>query len=123
MQLVTWNIRGLNKPHKQRELKLFMKENNIRILALLKHKIKKDLAGKVIQKVAPRWKYEGNYEMTEKGGIWILWDCQYVECEVVSKTDQYIHSKVKIKSSGLQFSFVAIYGLHTINDRVQMWEE
>lgn len=44
MQLITWNIRGLNQPYKQKELKLFMRENNVSIIAILEHKIKEGLA-------------------------------------------------------------------------------
>jgi len=44
MQLVTWNTRGLNKPHKQKELRLFLRENNVSIIAVLEHKIKDGLA-------------------------------------------------------------------------------
>lgn len=52
MKLVTWNTRGINELHKQKELKLFMKENNIGVIAVLEHKIKEHLASIVIQKIA-----------------------------------------------------------------------
>lgn len=72
MQLVTWNIRELNKLHKQKKLKLFMKENNVSSIAILEHKVKEGLANEMIQKVALGWRYEENYEFTAKGRIWVL---------------------------------------------------
>ncbi|KAH0664989.1 hypothetical protein KY285_026195 [Solanum tuberosum] len=117
------NIRGLNKPYKQEELKLFMRENNVSIIAILEHKIKEGLANKIFQKVAPGWRYEGNYAYTTKGRIWILWDPKYMDCVVGSKTAQYIQTNIKVKGSGIAFVFVAIYGLHTIHDRLGLWED
>lgn len=55
MRLVTWNTRGINKLHKQREFK------NVGIIAVLEHKIKEHLAKKVTQKLAQGWKWEANY--------------------------------------------------------------
>lgn len=66
MKLVTWNITRLNKLHKQKELKLFMKENNVGIIEVLEHKVKEKLAEKAIQKMATWWKWEENYEYTDK---------------------------------------------------------
>lgn len=40
MNLVTWNVRGLNKPYKQKEFRLFMKNNNVVIIAVLEHRVK-----------------------------------------------------------------------------------
>lgn len=46
-----------------------MKENNVSIISMIEHKVKKDLASRVIQQVAPRWKYEKNYAFPNKGRI------------------------------------------------------
>lgn len=90
----------MNKHHKQKELKLFLKENNVSIIAMLEHKIKKNLASRLIQKVAPQWKYE-SYAFSDKRRIWILWDTQHVKCEVANKTSRFIHTRVKIKRVGM----------------------
>lgn len=42
---------------------------------------------------------------------------------MVSKTAQYIQTNIKIKGSGMAFVFVEIYGLHTIHDRLGLWED
>lgn len=43
MHLVTWNTKRINKLHKHKELKLFMKENNVSIITILEHKIKEGI--------------------------------------------------------------------------------
>jgi len=42
---------------------------------------------------------------------------------VGTKSYQFIQAKVQVKSSGLEFTFVAAYGLHTMQDRVKLWED
>lgn len=62
MTLITWNTRGLNNLHKQKEMKLFMKINKVSIIAIIEHKIKENIASRVILKIAPGWLYAANYE-------------------------------------------------------------
>ncbi|KAK4707488.1 hypothetical protein R3W88_032980 [Solanum pinnatisectum] len=111
MKLVTWNTKGINNLHKQKEIKLFLTENKVEITALLEHKIKEHKAGKVIQKIAQCWKWEANYEHTDKGRMWLL------------KSNQYIQSRVIVKRTSMVFCLVAIYGIHTTDDRLQQWKE
>lgn len=123
MKLVTWNTRGLNKIHKQKELKLFMKENKVSIIAVIEHKVKENVASRIIQKIAPGWKFEANYEHTDKGRLWVLWDPQVIDCTMMSQSDQYIQCRVVMRSNTMVFILVAIYGLHNIHDRLKLWED
>lgn len=51
-----------------------MKENKVGIITILEHKVKEHLASRVTQKLAPGWRYATNYEYTDEGRIWLLWD-------------------------------------------------
>lgn len=55
MSLVAWNVKGLNKGYKRRELKLFIKEHNMGIIAIVEHRIKEDKEASIINKIAPGW--------------------------------------------------------------------
>ena len=48
--IASWNIRGLNWPNKQEDVKIFLHSNKIGLVGLLETKIKE----KNIQKVAAR---------------------------------------------------------------------
>lgn len=72
MKLDTWNTREINKLHKQKEIKLFMKENKVDIIVLLEHKIKEQKPEKIIQKIAQGWKWETNYEHTDNTNMAIV---------------------------------------------------
>ncbi|XP_070057316.1 uncharacterized protein [Nicotiana tomentosiformis] len=86
MSVVTWNIRGLNKAYKQKEIKEFIKQNKKAVIALVEHGIKEQKASSIIN-------------------------------------DQIIHGQVRTHSRLLAFGFTAIYGLHTIKDRLSMWQK
>jgi len=51
MKCIAWNVRGLNKVHKQVEFRNFCRRNKAAILVVLEHKIKEGKAGKIIQKM------------------------------------------------------------------------
>nr|XP_009590938.1 uncharacterized protein LOC104088038 [Nicotiana tomentosiformis] len=70
--IVTWNVRGLNKVYKQKELRLFIRENNIVLIAILEHRVKENKAGQVIKKVAVGWDWRVNYSYCAKGRIWLF---------------------------------------------------
>lgn len=123
MKLITWNIRGLNKAARQKEVKWFLTSNKVYIIAILEHKIKKLNADQVTRRIAPGWKYMDNYEQSSKGRIWILWDPSEIECKEMCKTDQLIHTSVYVKRLDTQFNFTVVYGLHKIEHKKCLWSE
>lgn len=72
MNIVTWNVRGLNKVYKQKELKVIIKENKIGLLAILEHRVVEKLETKIIQKIAQGWRWISNASSNNKGRIWII---------------------------------------------------
>lgn len=42
MSVVTWDVRGLNKAYKQQELKGFIKEKKVVLLAIIEHRMNED---------------------------------------------------------------------------------
>lgn len=51
MKLVTLNVRGLNKIYKQKKLNEFLKENKVGIVTIVEHKVKHQVAVKIVNKV------------------------------------------------------------------------
>ncbi|KAJ8433454.1 hypothetical protein Cgig2_014495 [Carnegiea gigantea] len=76
--LQDWNIRGLNWPNKQEDVKIFLHEKQIGLVGLLETKVK-----------------EKNVEkLNTKGRIWVAWrPCQYV-VHIISMDEQFIHCKL-----------------------------
>lgn len=53
--IVTWNVRGFNKMFKHKELKVFMRDNKVDMIAICEHRVKDTKAAKIIRKVLPGW--------------------------------------------------------------------
>ncbi|XP_060212197.1 uncharacterized protein LOC132639796 [Lycium barbarum] len=123
MKVITWNVRDINKLYKHRELKVFIKENKVGVIAIAEHRVKEIRAAKLIKKLVPGWSWCNNYNSCPKGRIWILWNPNLVDFRKLHKHGQLIHGEVYIHSIGLRFLFTAVYGLHTIQDRRGMWNE
>lgn len=102
---------------------MFVKENKVSIIAILERKIKENMENRVVRKIVPGWKFEANHEYSNKGRIWLLWNPQLRECVILNKSEQYIQGRVILRRKSLSFLFVAIYGLHTIQNRKKMWED
>ncbi|XP_070014516.1 uncharacterized protein [Nicotiana sylvestris] len=121
--LTTWNIRGLNKIPKQKEVKRFIRSNKVKMIALLEHKIKEQKALQIIRRITPGWACITNYEYSNRGRIWILWDISEIDCVELGKSSQYIHTIIQIKSMSMRFNLTAIYGLHTVEERRGLWND
>jgi exonuclease III len=61
MKILIWNIRGLNKPLKQREIKKMVSRLNISIVCLVETRVKQDHVLKIRDDMLPGWEIFHNY--------------------------------------------------------------
>ncbi|XP_070004802.1 uncharacterized protein [Nicotiana sylvestris] len=108
MKLATWNVSGLNKTYKQKEMKMFIKNNNILILAIIEHRVKESNAIAILKKIVTGWSWCHNYNHNRRGKIWIGWDQNVVNFDVEQTAEQFIHGKVKVCNLGMEFQFTAV---------------
>ena len=75
MNVLIWNVRGLNDPVKQKEVVGKVKENKINLVCLLETIIKENKMKAVISRHFQGWQMFHNYsEGARNGRIWILWN-------------------------------------------------
>ena len=55
--IVSWNIRGLNWPNKQEDLKIFLHSNKVGLIGLMETKVRVENDGKIAARLFPRWKW------------------------------------------------------------------
>lgn len=123
MNWCTWNVRGLNNPCKLVEVKKFISQNNLAMVALLESRVKQANCVKVRKKFGSSLKWEDNYDYSERGRIWLAWDPSKVVVSVTQKSSQLIHGLIIDKSSGLLMYFTAVYDLHTVEIRKPLWQD
>lgn len=123
MYLCTWNVRGLNNPCKRIEVKRFINQNKLTFIAQLETRVKQHNSTKVMKKFENNWKWEDNYDYSERGRIWLAWNPAKIMVNVILKSSQFIHESLFDKGSGLQICFTAVYGLHTVETRKPLLQD
>ena len=68
------------------------------------------------------WLWLCNYYHSPKGRIWLGWNADRVTVNVLKVHEQFIHCSVSSKDLSTQIHLTVVYGLHSIHDRLPMWE-
>ncbi|XP_070046258.1 uncharacterized protein [Nicotiana tomentosiformis] len=68
-----WNARGLNKPHKQKEMNLFMNNQRVGLFGLLETKIKRAKAQQAAFNLCNGWSFTTNLVKHPGGKVWVVW--------------------------------------------------
>ncbi|XP_021764051.1 uncharacterized protein LOC110728715 [Chenopodium quinoa] len=63
-----------------------------------------------------------NYDHSPKGRICLGWNADRVTINVLKIHEQFIHCSVSSKGLSTQIHLTVVYGLHSIHDRLPMWE-
>ena len=71
--IIAWNIRGLNWPNKQEDLKAFLHTSKVGMVGLMETKIKMTKDRTIVAKTFLGWRWDNNSTPTIKGRVWIAW--------------------------------------------------
>lgn len=69
-----WNIRGVNKRYKQKELRNYIKAKKIKLAGIIETRVKEHKFQAISRNIIPRWEALNNYQYASNGRIWIVWD-------------------------------------------------
>src|SRR4051812_37264532 len=89
--LVSWNVRGLNKSGKLKEISSRLNLLKPDIVILIETRVMRDKAKNIRDKLHVHDCYVDNYHYHESGRIWISWNDSAIDVKVVNSSDQYIH--------------------------------
>ena len=109
---VSWNIRGLNWPNKQEDVRLFLQSNKVGLIRLLETKVKVVNVDKVASHTFPGWNCHYNFSYNPKGRIWIAWRPSSYNLEVLQESNQYIHCLLTLLSSNKKLFITIICGMN-----------
>jgi len=110
--ILAWNVRGLNRPNKQEDIKYFLNKQGLGITALLEIKIKKENISLVAERMFRGWSWTTNVEAHPKVCIWVAWRAQMYQLQVMHLTNQVIHCKVFNQQRQVCFYVTFVYGLN-----------
>ncbi|XP_052180824.1 uncharacterized protein LOC127794010 [Diospyros lotus] len=118
MQIVAWNVRGLNQAPKQFEVRSFISSQKLTFVALLETRVQERHAADVSHNVMPFWNWDFNYDTCDGGRIWIGYDPNALSVQTLLKSDQDIH--VKVTSSEILIPFVLSWDFNVCRDCSEM---
>lgn len=120
LNIVSWNCRGAGArsfPSLVRDSKM---NYNIHVLIILEPRISGERADKVISKLG----FNNNFRVEAEGysvGILILWDESTAKLDIISTSNQYIHTSIKYIEDTEGFFLTCIYGSPTPTLRQNLW--
>lgn len=79
-------------------------------------------SSKYIQSSFPGWNYAANYEFSDLGRIWVIWDPS-VNLSIHSKSKQVITCVVRLPNSDSDIAVSYVYGVNCKIGRELLWDE
>lgn len=104
-----WNARGLNKPHKQKEMNLLMNNQKVGLFSLLETKIKRGKAQQASLNLCNGWSFNTNPAQHPGRKIWIVWKPLVYDVNIVNITEQLVHCIVQHRGTKRQLNIILIY--------------
>lgn len=114
MIVSTWNIRGLNKPLKQKEIRAYLLKNKVDICGILETRVKKGNSKNIFRRIACDWDYCFNNEHAYNGRIWMIWK-KDIDVHIIDKGSDFIHCKVT--RGDIKTVLTVIYGSNDLHQR------
>ncbi|XP_028074446.1 uncharacterized protein LOC114276808 [Camellia sinensis] len=113
--------RGFNNPHRLKEVKKFLLNEDIKILGILETKIKA-LNEQEIFSGVNNWPFLTNSQPTKTGRICVCWDPAFCKVTLLSASDQYIFCEVHEFSSDNMFKICFVYADNKPDIRKEFFE-
>ncbi|KAJ8421596.1 LOW QUALITY PROTEIN: hypothetical protein Cgig2_020785 [Carnegiea gigantea] len=121
-RICSWNIRGLNWPNKQKDVKIFLQERNIGIIGLFETKVKEKNIEMVATKLFQGWHWQHNFHLNTKWRIWVAWRPRHYNVQIISMEEQFIHYRAMHTTTMKSVYLTFIYGANQEGQRRALWE-
>ena len=118
--ILSWNIRGLNWPNKQEDMKLFLHKNNIDSVGLPETKVKLHKVDTIAANIFPGWRWHHNFHLNPKGGTWIAWQPRQYNVNILSTTDQLTHCQATKLAKRISFHVTFVYEMNKEQQRLPL---
>lgn len=119
--ILSWNVRGLNRVAKNKEVSSRLFNLNPKVAILLETRVRQNNFDKCKKRLEKKWQVIENYSHSVNGRIWILWDDKRIEVKKISCTDQAIHCGMYNLDGSFIQRLTAIYASNKIEERRKLW--
>nr|GFC31769.1 RNA-directed DNA polymerase, eukaryota, reverse transcriptase zinc-binding domain protein [Tanacetum cinerariifolium] len=120
--VASWNIRGLNRIPKKKEVRQVVNENNLSVCAILESHVDVAAVYDTCKKVCSRWKWTSNRSICSKGSrIIVGWNDDLVDVMIMAQTNQVMHVQVNTHADNKTLFRSFVYVDNYYIDRHALW--
>ncbi|XP_062099632.1 uncharacterized protein LOC133805461 [Humulus lupulus] len=121
-RLFGWNVRGLNKTSKQREVMRMISNKRIGFVSLLETRVKTSNMGSLYLNMFKGWCFTSNLTHHPNGRIVVAWNPYSFDVDIRGSSSQWMHFLVSIKN-GDQFAITVVYAFNDMKGRESLWAD
>lgn len=122
IKFAAWNVRGLNDPVKQAEVRHLVQSQALSCVALLETKVQQSNQSAISLSLMRGWRFIDNFSCHPLGRIWLWWNPLHLDVSLLSSHSQFLHVSVSMVDSGLAFYLSVVYGTNAVEGRRQLWD-
>ena len=121
-RILLWNVRGVNKQSKHRDIKHLISQTGAGFVSLLETKVRNKDMGKLYENLFSGWCFTSNNPWRDRGRIILAWNPTIFTVDIQNCTDQLIHCLVQLRSREWCF-ITCVYGCNTEKERKELWSD
>lgn len=115
------NVRGLNDPIKQYEIKSLILKILSSMLVVLESKVRENNWKRLVENCGNGFNLLHNYTSSSSGRIWFLWDSRKMRIREIGQNDQILHVEVENFLLKTSFIFSMVYVASLLEERSSLW--
>jgi len=124
INLVTWNVRGLNSTSSRNLVKCSLQKWKADVYCFQETKVSKDVEGIAKQLWSCRWMRCGYIEANgSSGGILVMWDSRIWVGTMMEIGQHSITYKFVSVQNSFTWYLTGVYAPHTRGEKLECWEE
>lgn len=119
MNLLVWNVRGLNRHPMQNEIRCKIAQLQLLFVGLIETRVRISVLQAICSNTfPPGWSHFSNSQHCNSARICIGWD-PLLTVDVLDHSSQFIHCKINFQSS--YFAITVCYGCNCSQERQSLW--
>ena len=121
VKFAAWNIRGLNEPLKQKDVRSLVESHALDFVCVLGTRVRAHSKNRIFNSLFPGWKLFHNYDHAMLSRIWVCGNPEKVSIDVIHSMDQAMLCHVTALKGNYSFWCSAVYASNNYIDRRVLW--